>query len=208
MDWQASLFGAVEPEPDASFATVERIDLGRGAWVDVAPGWLAGADTLFERLVDSVPWRAHEVAMYEKVVPQPRLSAWWGAEDERPWPTGIAPIAAALGRRYGEPFDAFGANLYRDGRDSVAWHGDRVYRERLTALVAVVTLGAARRFLLRPTGGGPSVRLEPGPGDLLVMGGTCQRTWQHSVPKTTRPVGPRLSVTLRPRAGAAPETTG
>ncbi len=199
MDWQASLFGAAEPTPDRSFATVERIDLGLGAWVDVAPGWLIGADTLFDQLVGSVPWLAHEVPMYDQVVPQPRLSAWWGSNDERPWPAGTRAIAEALSTRYDVAFDALGANLYRDGRDSVAWHGDRVYRERLTAHVAVLTLGTRRRFLLRPKGGGPSVRLDPGPGDLLVMGGTCQRTWQHSVPKTARPCGPRLSVTLRPR---------
>ncbi|HRW39558.1 MAG: alpha-ketoglutarate-dependent dioxygenase AlkB [Acidimicrobiales bacterium] len=202
LDWQGSLFGADEPRPDSSFAAARRIELGDGAWVDVVPAWLAGADTLFEQLVGSVAWKAHEVPMYERIVAQPRLSAWW-SDGEASWPADVHPIADALTDRYGVRFDALGCNLYRSGTDSVAWHGDRVYREQDVALVAVLTLGAARRFLLRPKGGGPSVKLEPAAGDLLVMGGTCQRTWQHSVPKTARPVGPRLSVTLRHRAELA-----
>jgi alkylated DNA repair dioxygenase AlkB len=197
--WQGSLLGGGAPEADRSFRRVERVRLDDDAWVDVVPGWLTGADTLFAHLVDVVPWRAHEVPMYDDVVTQPRLSAWWGAEAAGPWPDHVAPIADALTHRYGVAFDSLGANLYRDGSDSVAWHGDRVYREQHRALVAVLTLGSARRFLLRPKGGGTSVRLCPAPGDLLVMGGACQRTWQHSVPKTTRAVGPRLSVTLRHR---------
>lgn len=203
LDWQGSLFGAVEPRPDPSFAAAERIELGHGAWVDVVPGWLAGADTLFERLIGTVAWKAHEVPMYERIVPQPRLSAWW-SEGEPSWPAEVRPIAEALSARYGVTFDALGCNLYRSGADSVAWHGDRVYREQDVALVAVLTLGAARRFLLRPKGGGASLRLAPAAGDLLVMGGTCQRTWQHSVPKTARAIGPRLSVTLRHRAELPP----
>lgn len=201
--WQGSLFGAAEPHADPCFATAERIELGDGAWVDVVPGWLQGADTLFERLVSSVRWLEHEVPMYEQIVAQPRLSAWW-SDGRGTWPSPIGPIADALSARYGVAFDALGCNLYRSGTDSVAWHGDRIYREQDVALVAVLTLGAPRRFLLRPKGGGPSVKLRPGPGDLLVMGGTCQRTWQHAVPKTAQPVGPRLSVTLRHRAELAP----
>lgn len=200
LDWQASLFGDAEPTPDWSFSTVERIELGDGAWVDLARGWLGGADTLFERLVSTVAWQEREIPMYEKVLPEPRLSHWWGNGATDPWPAEARAIARALHGRYGVKFDSLGANLYRDGSDSVAWHGDRVYREQEVAMVAVLTLGSARRFLLRPTGGGPSRRLDPGPGDLLVMGGTCQRTWQHCVPKTARAAGPRLSVTLRHRA--------
>lgn len=197
LTWQGSLLGSGEPVVDRSFARAERIELSEDAWVDLVPGWLDGADTLFERLVDAVPWRESEVPMYDKVLPQPRLSTWWGTRSDLPWPDGVPTLADALGERYGVPFDSLGANLYRDGRDSVAWHGDRSYREHEIAYVAVLTLGASRRFLLRPKGGGPSIRLDPAPGDLLVMGGTCQRTWQHSVPKTAAAVGPRLSVTLR-----------
>ena len=194
--WQGSLLGGGAPTVDATFDRAQRVELGDGAWVYHVPGWLNGADTLFDQLVGSVPWRAHEMPMYDKVVPQPRLSAWWGEGDRTPWPAAIPPLAQALSARYGVAFDSLGANLYRDGRDSAAWHGDRVYREQDQALVAVLSLGSVRRFLLRPKGGGPSHRFDPQPGDLLVMGGTCQRTWQHSVPKAAA-AGPRISVTLR-----------
>ena len=90
--------------------------------------------------------------------------------------------------------------LYRDGRDSVAWHGDTIGRGRSEdTMVAIVSLGSAREFLLRPRGGGTTIRHRLGHGDLIVMGGSCQRTWEHAVPKTTRPVGPRISVQFRPR---------
>jgi alkylated DNA repair dioxygenase AlkB len=105
-------------------------------------------------------------------------------------------MAAALSERYGVEFTQVGANLYRDGADSVAWHGDRVARELPEAVVALVSLGAPRPFRLRPTGGGASVGYVPGPGDLLVMGGSCQRTWQHAVPKM-RVAAPRMSVQFR-----------
>jgi alkylated DNA repair dioxygenase AlkB len=204
--WQGSLLAGGEPEPDPAFAGARRVALSADgeAWVDVVPGWLHGADTAFERLVPALRWQAGERPMYDKVVAEPRLSAWFGASDPRTWPEPAPAVAAALSARYGVTFDSFGANLYRHGRDSVAWHGDRVYREQERALVAVVTLGAGRRFLLRPKGGGPSVRLDPAAGDLLVMGGTCQRTWQHAVPKTAQPVGPRLSLTFRHRSELPP----
>ncbi len=201
LSWQGSLLGGGDPVADPTFAGLRRVVLGRGAWVDHVPGWLAGADTLFDRLVGSVAWRAHEIEMYERVVPEPRLSAWWGERNGAPWPAHTADLARALTDHYRVPFGSLGANLYRDGRDSVAWHGDRVYREQEHALVAVVSLGSRRRFLQRPTGGGASVRFDPAPGDLLVMGGTCQRTWQHCVPKAAGG-GPRISVTLRPRTDA------
>ncbi len=105
-------------------------------------------------------------------------------------------MAEVLSARYGVAFTQVGTNLYRDGADSVAWHGDRVARELPSAVVALVSLGTSRPFRLRPTGGGTSVGLLPGPGDLLVMGGTCQRTWQHAVPKV-RAAGPRISVQFR-----------
>lgn len=201
--WQGSLLGGGPPGVDASFASACRVELSDRAWVDLVPGWLGGADTLLDELVASVAWRAHELPMYDKVVAQPRLSAWWGEGERNPWPSAIPPLAEALTGRYGVAFDSLGANLYRDGHDSVAWHGDRVYREQDEALVAVLSLGSTRRFLLRPKGGGASRRFDPAPGDLLVMGGTCQRTWQHCVPKAAS-AGPRLSVTLRHRAPLAP----
>ncbi|QXC62942.1 alpha-ketoglutarate-dependent dioxygenase AlkB [Aquihabitans sp. G128] len=205
LSWQGSLLGGGEPQADAAFAGARRVELGQGAWVDHVPGWLRGADTLFDQLVDAVPWRAHEIPMYDQVVPEPRLSAWWSQPDRSTWPAHVAAIADALGARYDLEFDSLGTNLYRDGRDSVAWHGDRVYREQDRSLVAVLSLGSTRRFLLRPAGGGASVRFEPAPGDLLVMGGTCQRTWQHCVPKSAQLPGPRISVTLRPTSLLPPD---
>jgi alkylated DNA repair dioxygenase AlkB len=93
--------------------------------------------------------------------------------------------------------------LYRDGHDSVAWHGDRTGRSSTQdTLVAIVSLGSPRSLLLRPrpaSGISPPRRYELGHGDLIVMGGSCQRTWDHAVPKTSRPVGPRISIQYRPR---------
>jgi len=192
------LLASGDPTPDRSFAALVRRPLGDGAWVDHGPGWLAGADALFDELLHTTPWQAHEVPMYGQRLPQPRLSARWVRSPHDPvLPAVIGAMADALSSRYGVTFDSVGANLYRTERDSVPWHGDRVLRTVPVATVAVVSLGATRAFQLRPRGGGPSVTFNPGPGDLVVMGGTCQRTWQHTVPKRAGPIGPRISVTFR-----------
>ena len=171
-----------------------RHDLGWGAWVDIVPHWCPDAAVLFERLLTTTPWGPQRsVRMYDRVVSEPRLTHRWPLADA---PPGLAAMARDLSVRYDVEFTQVGANLYRDGADSVAWHGDRVARELPSATVALVSLGAVRPFRLRPAGGGASVEFRPGPGDLLVMGGSCQRTWQHCVPKT-RAVGPRVSVQFR-----------
>ena len=197
--WQPSLFdgGDDEPDIDPGFAGLRRTELAEGAWVDVVPGWVRGADALFAGVLERTPWRGREVHMYERVLPEPRLTHRWVLGDgvELPDPL-LARMAEALSARYEVEFTQVGANLYRDGADSVAWHGDRVARDLPTATVALVSLGGVRPFRLRPAGGGPSVRLLPGPGDLLVMGGTCQRTWRHAVPKV-RSAPPRISVQFR-----------
>ena len=193
LSWQASLLGAgVEPSCDPSFDGARRRFLGQGAWVDLALGWVQGADELFERLLAAAPWSTRERPMYDRVVTEPRLSTGQ-------WPSAPAPcdqLAAALGARYGLDLSAVSANLYRDGRDSVAWHGDTLGRHRDRTVVAIVSLGEPRRLLLRPKGGGPSVRFTPGHGDLLVMGGTCQQTWDHCVPKCAA-AGSRISLMFR-----------
>jgi alkylated DNA repair dioxygenase AlkB len=194
--WQPSLLDGPVVEIDECFARVRRQVLADGAWVDHAPGWCRGADTLFSELLASAPWAGRDVRMYDRVVPEPRLTHRWHLDHGPGPPEAMVSMARVLGARYGVPFTQIGANLYRDGADSVAWHGDRVARELPEAVVALVSLGATRPFRLRPAGGGPSVGLLPGPGDLLVMGGSCQRTWQHSVPKA-RSVGPRISVQFR-----------
>lgn len=201
LPFQPSLLATGPTGREASFADCRRIDLGRGAWIDVVPSWLAGADGLFTSLLHGVRWQQREVAVHGRILPEPRLTAWWGPDGPAATRLARAPEALrrlmpALDARYGPGFDAIGLNLYRTGRDSVAWHGDRLQRERPVTVVAVLSLGSPRRFLLRPTGGGASRRVEMFSGDLLVMGGTCQRTWQHSVPKVAQ-AGPRISATFR-----------
>ena len=193
--FQGSLFGAGEPEVDPS-VDFERLQLDSHSWVDIARGWLTGGDELFARLAAMVSWQEHERPMYGRIVAVPRLTAGLSLSDHGV-PTVLAAGARVLGERYSRSFDRLGLNLYRSGADSVAWHGDRVARERLTALVVIVSLGSRRRFLLRPCGGGPSTCFELGRGDLFVMGGTCQRTWEHAVPKSSGG-GPRISLTFRP----------
>ncbi|WP_163548411.1 alpha-ketoglutarate-dependent dioxygenase AlkB [Candidatus Frankia nodulisporulans] len=202
--FQSSLLdGATEVSLRPLGAAVRRHPLSHGAWVDVRRGWVEGADLLFTRLEAEVPWRAERRPMYDRVVAVPRLLAWYGEGAGLPDPV-LAQARGALGEHYreelAEPFVTAGLCLYRDGQDSVAWHGDRIGRgARVDTMVAIVVLGNPRPLLLRPRGGGPALRYELGHGDLLVMGGSCQRTWDHAVPKTTRPIGPRVSVQFRPR---------
>lgn len=182
---------------------VRRTRLSHGAWIDLLPGWLTGADVLFERLAADVPWRAERRPMYDRVVQVPRLLCFYGEHDPLPDPV-LVQTRDALNRHYGaelgEPLRTAGLCYYRDGRDSVAWHGDTTGRGSTEdTMVAIVSVGAPRALLLRPRGGGPSIRHLLGHGDLIVMGGSCQRTWEHAVPKTSRPVGPRISIQFRPR---------
>ncbi|GAA4594073.1 alpha-ketoglutarate-dependent dioxygenase AlkB [Planotetraspora phitsanulokensis] len=183
--------------------SVRRTVLDHGAWVDVRPGWVAGADALFERLLEGVPWRAERRHMYDRVVDVPRLLKFYGEGEPLPDPVleeARVALDAHYGEELGEPFRTAGLCLYRDGRDSVAWHGDTIGRgSSEDTMVAIVSVGTPRALLLRPRGGGPTLRHEVGHGDLLVMGGSCQRTWEHAVPKTARPTGPRISIQFRPR---------
>jgi alkylated DNA repair dioxygenase AlkB len=139
--------------------------------------------------------------MYDREVDVPRLLCWYS--DTLPHPI-LTSARAALNTHYepelGEPFVTAGLCLYRDGADSVAWHGDRIGRGSTEdTMVAIVSVGDPRALLLRPRGGGPARRHELGHGDLIVMGGSCQRTWEHAIPKTSRAVGPRISIQFRPR---------
>ena len=192
--WQPSLLDADEPDVDATFAGLKRHHLDATSWADYAPEWLRGSDSLFEELVERCDWQQPDVHMYERTLIQPRLSATWPALPELEALRDV--MLALLGARYGRKFDSIGLNLYRDGRDSVAWHGDRVARTLPEATIAIVSLGERRALLMRPKGGGSSRRFELGRGDLLVMGGNAQRDWQHSVPKRAA-AGARLSIALR-----------
>jgi alkylated DNA repair dioxygenase AlkB len=208
----------------------ERVRLTRGAWIDVQRGWLAGSGELFGRLAERVPWRAERRQMYERVVDVPRLLCFYGEDEALPDPA-LDACRDALNAHYagelGEPFRTAGLCLYRDGRDSVAWHGDTIGRGSTEdTMVAILSVGTARPLLLRPRGGGGSrvaarggsrsgaagggsegasdggfdgtLRYNLGHGDLLVMGGSCQRTWEHAVPKSAHSTGPRISVQFRP----------
>jgi alkylated DNA repair dioxygenase AlkB len=186
-------------------SSVRRTPLAHGAWVDVRPSWVTGADALLDRLLQAVPWRAERRRMYERVVDVPRLVCFYDEGAPLPDPV-LEECRRALDRPYdaelGEPFRTVGLCLYRDGRDSVAWHGDTIGRgKKEDTIVSIVSIGTPRALLLRPRGGGgPTLRHQLGHGDLLVMGGSCQRTWEHCVPKTARGVtGPRVSIQFRPR---------
>jgi alkylated DNA repair dioxygenase AlkB len=193
---------ADDPAPGA--VRPERVRLAHGAWVDVQRGWLTGSGALFARLAERVPWRAERRRMYDRTVDVPRLLCFYGEEADLPDPV-LAACRDRLSDYYEselrESFRTAGLCLYRDGRDSVAWHGDTIGRGSTEdTMVAILSLGTARPLLLRPrASGGGTLRYSLGHGDLLVMGGSCQRTWEHAVPKSTRATGPRISVQFRPQ---------
>jgi len=196
--WQQCLFAFDDPSVDRAFSSAERTWLDDESWVDVAPGWLHGADLVLAELVAKLSWSQRQVVMYHEQVDEPRLTAWWSESSPHAEPLPVlADARAALSAQYHRPFDSIGFNLYRDGRDSVAWHADRERFELENPVVAIVSTGAQRQFQVRPKGGGMSRSWWLGPGDLLVMGGACQHQWEHSVPKSARVHGPRLSIMFR-----------
>ncbi len=194
---QPTLLGHEGPSFDPH-VPLARTDLSRDSWIDQAQGFLDGHQTLFDTLSNDTRWHGHRRVMYDRLVDVPRLVA--SIPRDGPGHPVIREVADALAARYGVTFDQVSLALYRDGRDSVAWHSDKVRRERRArALVATLSLGESRRFLIRPRGGGPSIAFSAGWGDLLVMGGTCQLHWEHCVPKTQQ-AGPRISVMFRSSA--------
>ena len=197
--YQPSLLDGGTPHVDTTFAGLRRVELDATSWVDHVPGWVAGSDAVFDELVATGRFQQRDRMMYDKRVPDPRLTAGWSTDPaDGELPEVLLSMCAPLSARYGVEFDRIWVNLYRDGRDSVAWHGDRNAKVHRNPLVATVSLGARRKFALRPRGGGPTRHtLHLGHGDLLVMGGACQHDWEHAVPKTTKAVGPRMSVTIR-----------
>jgi alkylated DNA repair dioxygenase AlkB len=200
---QGSLFDTVDEVGLRPLGlAVQRTTLTRGAWLDRRTGWLTGADELFSTLARQVPWHAERRQMYDREVNVPRLLAFYAEDDELPDPV-LTQARSELNAHYaagpGEEFRTAGLCYYRDGRDSVAWHGDTIGRgSTQDTMVAIISIGTPRPLLLRPRGGGSTLRLVPGHGDLIVMGGSCQRTWEHAVPKTTRATGPRISIQFRP----------
>ncbi len=206
LEFQPSLFDATSVGFDRSFAGVERLALDETGWIDHGPGFLRGADRLFEQVLWSRDWGERTRWMYDQRVREPRLTSWWELASGVPLePAVLEALRLALSGRYGVLFDSAGFNLYRDGQDSVAWHADRIRKEIVDPVLALVSLGEPRKFLLRPRGGGRSIAFKLGRGDLLVTGGTATRGWEHTVPKVAR-AGPRISIAYRhgldPRAYA------
>jgi alkylated DNA repair dioxygenase AlkB len=199
--FQASLLDLDSEFRLADLHGLRRTPLTEGAWLEVLPGWMSGADDVFERLLRTVPWRAERRPMYDRVVAVPRLLSFYGAGETLPDPA-LADAMTALDEHYRpmlkEPLSTAGLCLYRDGADSVAWHGDNSGRRVAETIVAILSLGNPRIMTLRPVTGGDTRRYLLGHGDLLVMGGTCQRTWQHAIPKSANVFGPRISVQFRP----------
>jgi alkylated DNA repair dioxygenase AlkB len=195
--WQPSLWGDHLTTVDPEFCGLERTQLDEDSWVDYCAGWLRGSDRAFEELLLTVDWSQRRRWMYDRQVDEPRLTSWRRIDDPvkgtHPW---LDDARMSLSDRYGVVLDSIGMNLYRDGRDSVAWHRDRIPPEIADPVVALVSLGEPRTFRLRPRSGGTSLAFELGRGDLLVTGGQTQRRFEHSVPKT-KSSGPRMSLAFR-----------
>ena len=194
---QASFFDSAELGFDPTFSGLCRIPLTAGAWVDHLPAWLAGHHAVLDILWSTTRWQSERRHMYDRIVDVPRLFAT--LPDGGPGHPILDDLSRALSTRYARPLHRISLAAYRDGRDSVAFHGDRLGAQRVDAIVAIVSLGAPRRFLLRPAVGGRSRAFDLGWGDLLVMGGTCQLTWEHAVPKVAS-AGLRISVQFRSAA--------
>jgi alkylated DNA repair dioxygenase AlkB len=181
-------------------ATVHQFD--EGSSITEVRGLVTGHDELLRRLGELTGWEQRRRWMYNREVDEPRLTHEY--RDLGTAPAFLVNVAAALSEYCGVPYDGIWMNWYRDHRDSTSWHADRPANVPQTAIVPVLSLGAKRRFLIRPNAGGrshpPSLRspqrttFVPAGGDVLIMRGRCQRDWVHSVPKQQSPAGPRMSV--------------
>jgi alkylated DNA repair dioxygenase AlkB len=182
-----------EPALDPAFATAARTVLDEHSWIDVVPGWITGSDALFQQIAHAAPWQQHWRRMYDEVFQEPRFTAEFPAIEGGPVPF-LETIAAALQARYGVLYDSVWMNFYRDETKGTGWHADRPANRPPEAIVPVLSLGAARRFLIKHRDGGPSTGFTPASGDLLAMGGRAQRDWLHAAPKQAKPAGPRISL--------------
>ncbi len=175
-----------------------------------APTWLAAdeADALFAQLRQDIPWECHRIRMFGREVDSPRLSCWIGDPEAvytysrtrfvpHPWPASLRPLRERVSNAVGVAFNSVLANLYRDGRDRMGWHSDDEPELGPRPVIASVSLGATRRFSLKPRAGGASRHLDLPHGSLLVMAGDTQTAWRHALAGTARPVGARINLTFR-----------
>jgi alkylated DNA repair dioxygenase AlkB len=176
------------------------IRLDETSWIDLIPGWLPppDADDLLAKLIANAAWEQRDRWMVNRQVLEPRLTAEYNDLPDAPDPL-LGALAARLSTEYGVPYDGLWINFYRDHRDSTGWHGDWPTCKRPECIVPVLSLGAPRRFLIKPRSGGRSTGFTPHAGDLIVMGGRAQRDWLHCVPKQARPAGPRVSLNFSSR---------
>ena len=198
---QGDLFESLGPAVDAGFAGARRIELDETSWIEHVPGWLRASGSLFDELIATASWEQRYRYIYDRRVAEPRLTAEF--RDISDVPEQLHAVTAALTRHYKVAYQYLWLNLYRSHRDSTSWHGDPIGKIQQASTVPVLSLGATRRFLIRPAEGGKSVSLAAASGDLIVMGGRAQRDWRHSVPKQATPAGPRISINFAPVLGRA-----
>jgi len=186
----------------------ERIQLDDGSWVDVWRGWLDGAPEMFDHLRENVKWQTSRLFRYDHFVEENRLGSFWRRGAALPHPD-LAQVHKTIQHRYNVEFNSFGMMQYRDGNDGQAFHRDTDMRWLDDTIIAILSLGARRPWLLRPRSvrntldavdglRGATHDLQPGNGDLIVMGGACQQNWEHSVPYMSKlGVGIRISLQWR-----------
>ncbi len=165
---------------------------------------IATAD--FETLVTTTPWEHRHIVMFGREVLQPRLACWYGDHaysysgirlDPRQWTEHLEGVRDRCAAASGTVFNSCLANLYRDGQDSMGWHADDEPELGTDPVIASLSLGDTRRFRMRHTVTRETVDIELDHGSLLIMGGSMQHHWMHEIPKTKRPVGPRINLTFR-----------
>jgi alkylated DNA repair dioxygenase AlkB len=191
-DFDLERTGGLPVAVDETFAAATRIQLDHTSWIDHIPGWLAGDGELMEALMKQASWEQRSRWMYTRMVTEPRLTAEYPVIADAPQPV-LHYLTEVLSARYRRPYARLWMNWYRDNDDGTGWHADRPANKQDEAVIPVLSLGATRRFLIRPEGG-PSTAIVTHGGDLVVMGGRCQKDYQHSVPKQKQPAGARLSL--------------
>jgi alkylated DNA repair dioxygenase AlkB len=164
------------------------------------------ADRLLEDLAASIAWRQETATIMGRRVPIPRLTAWHGeagyvysgiAMAPAPWTPPLLELKSCAEAHAGQAFNSVLLNLYRDGRDSVSWHADNEPGLGRNPVIASLSLGATRRFQLKHRTRDERIAIDLTHGSCLIMAGATQHHWLHQLPKTARPVGPRINLTFR-----------